>query len=58
MVCLECSLFFSRRFCVKCVRKYKSEFPKELDREIGKLLAHYTEVKRIKEAQRIENCSK
>ena len=58
MVCLQCSLFFSRRFCCRCVKKYKSEFPKELDKEITKLLNHYSEVKRAREAKKIENCSK
>jgi hypothetical protein len=58
MVCLECSLFFSRRFCVKCVRKNKSEFPKELNKDISKLETNYAEVKRIKKAAEIERCSK
>lgn len=40
-VCMACSLYYSRRFCVKCVRKYREEFPKELSKEIGKLDDHY-----------------
>ena len=35
------SLYYSGRFCVKCVRKYREEFPKELSKEIGKLNDHY-----------------
>ncbi|UJR27463.1 hypothetical protein I4U23_008750 [Adineta vaga] len=32
---LDCSLFYTRRFCLKCVSKYRHEFPKEILDEIG-----------------------
>ena len=43
MVCLQCSLYYSRRFCVKCVRKYRDEFPKQLEKEIEDLSAQMSE---------------
>ena len=45
MVCVNCSLYYSRRFCVKCVRKYRDEFPQELKKEIEKLDERYVEIK-------------
>ncbi|CAF3297262.1 unnamed protein product [Rotaria socialis] len=32
---LDCSLFYTRRFCLKCVSKYRDEFPREILDEIG-----------------------
>lgn len=36
-VCLhsDCSLFYTRRFCLKCVAKYRDEFPREIIDEVG-----------------------
>jgi len=36
-VCIhsDCSLFYTRRFCLKCFAQYRSEFPRELLDEIG-----------------------
>ena len=48
MVCLQCSLYYSRRFCVKCVRKYREEFPPELKKEITRLDDRYREIKEKK----------
>ena len=48
MVCLQCSLYYSRRFCVKCVRKYRDEFPRELKKEIARLDERYREIKEKK----------
>lgn len=31
----DCSLFYTRRFCLKCVAKYREEFPREILEEIG-----------------------
>ncbi|CAF0937090.1 unnamed protein product [Rotaria sp. Silwood1] len=31
----DCSLFYTRRFCLKCVAKYRDEFPREILDEIG-----------------------
>ncbi|CAF2397622.1 unnamed protein product [Rotaria sp. Silwood2] len=37
LVCvhMDCSLFYTRRFCLKCVAKYRDEFPREILDEIG-----------------------
>ncbi|CAF1323951.1 unnamed protein product [Adineta steineri] len=32
---LDCSLFYTRRFCLKCIAKYRDEFPREVLDEIG-----------------------
>lgn len=36
-VCIQsdCSLFYTRRFCLKCLAKYRDEFPREILDEIG-----------------------
>jgi hypothetical protein len=31
----DCSLFYTRRFCLKCLAKYRDEFPREILDEIG-----------------------
>jgi hypothetical protein len=31
----DCSLFYTRRFCLKCIAKYRDEFPREILDEIG-----------------------
>jgi hypothetical protein len=31
----DCSLFYTRRFCLKCLSKYRDEFPREILDEIG-----------------------
>ena len=31
----DCSVFYTRRFCLKCVAKYREEFPREILDEIG-----------------------
>jgi hypothetical protein len=31
----DCSLFYTRRFCLKCLAKYRDEFPQEILDEIG-----------------------
>lgn len=54
MVCMDCSLFFSRRFCVKCVRRYESDFPHQLGKEIKKLKEHYSKVKEQSKIDKIE----
>jgi hypothetical protein len=36
-VCLECSLFYARRYCNKCAEFYMSEFPKETQGKIAKM---------------------
>jgi hypothetical protein len=37
LVCVhsDCSLFYTRRFCLKCVSQYRDEFPREILDEIG-----------------------
>lgn len=32
---IDCSIFFTRRFCLRCVSTYREEFPKEVLDEIG-----------------------
>jgi hypothetical protein len=32
---LDCSIFYTRRFCLKCLSKYRDEFPREILDEIG-----------------------
>jgi hypothetical protein len=34
-VCVDCSVFYARRFCTKCAEFYRSEFPKEIQPKIG-----------------------
>jgi len=31
----DCSLFYTRRFCLKCLSKYRDEFPREILDEIN-----------------------
>ena len=31
----DCSLFYTRRFCLQCVAKYRNEFPREILDEVG-----------------------
>jgi hypothetical protein len=31
----DCSVFYTRRFCLKCLAKYRDEFPREILDEIG-----------------------
>ncbi|CAF0882050.1 unnamed protein product [Adineta ricciae] len=31
----DCSVFYTRRFCLRCVAKYQAEFPREVLDEIG-----------------------
>ena len=31
----DCSLFYTRRFCLRCVARYREEFPREILEEIG-----------------------
>lgn len=31
----DCSLFYTRRFCLQCLAKYRDEFPREILDEIG-----------------------
>ena len=31
----DCSIFYTRRFCLKCLAKYRDEFPREILDEIG-----------------------
>jgi hypothetical protein len=32
---VDCSLFYTRRFCLRCVARYREEFPREVLEEIG-----------------------
>ncbi|KAM8973722.1 cysteine-rich DPF motif domain-containing protein 1 [Pelodytes ibericus] len=32
----ECSLFYSKRFCLPCINKNKSEFPHEIQQDLDK----------------------
>lgn len=32
---IDCSIFYTRRFCLRCVSHYRDEFPKEILDEIG-----------------------
>lgn len=36
-ICLQtdCSIFYTRRFCLRCVARYREEFPREILDEIG-----------------------
>ncbi|XP_053318758.1 cysteine-rich DPF motif domain-containing protein 1 [Spea bombifrons] len=38
VVCVgtECSLFYSKRFCLPCVIKHKGEFPQEIQLDVEK----------------------
>ncbi|XP_006888188.1 PREDICTED: cysteine-rich DPF motif domain-containing protein 1 [Elephantulus edwardii] len=38
LVCVapECSLFYSKRFCLPCVREYMDAFPKEIQQDVEK----------------------
>ncbi|KAM9313380.1 cysteine-rich DPF motif domain-containing protein 1 [Gastrophryne carolinensis] len=38
VVCVgnECSLFYSKRFCLPCITKNKSEFPPEIQQDLEK----------------------
>jgi len=38
-VCVECSIFYSRRFCLTCSLFYCNEFPSEVQTRINKLAA-------------------
>jgi len=37
-VCIDCSVFYSRRYCVKCAEFYCNEFPAEMQPRIRKLV--------------------
>ncbi|MBN3311079.1 cysteine-rich DPF motif domain-containing protein 1 isoform X3 [Amia ocellicauda] len=38
MVCVgpDCSLFYTKRFCLKCVREHLEEFPQQIQMEVAK----------------------
>jgi len=36
-VCVDCSVFYARRFCNKCAEFYIHEFPKEMQAKIAKI---------------------
>ena len=39
-VCIECSIFYSKRFCYDCCSQYLSEFPPEIGTKVQKKLSN------------------
>ena len=44
-VCVECSIYFTKRFCVKCAQFNINEFPKDVQSRIVKLADNFAKQK-------------
>ena len=44
-VCVECSIFFTKRFCVNCAQFNINEFPKDIQSRIVKLAENFAKQK-------------
>ncbi|XP_069484281.1 cysteine-rich DPF motif domain-containing protein 1 [Ambystoma mexicanum] len=42
LVCvgMECSLFYSKRFCLPCIDEHKAQFPPEIQQDLAKRRTH------------------
>ncbi|XP_062599587.1 cysteine-rich DPF motif domain-containing protein 1-like [Saccostrea cucullata] len=59
-VCLSqgCSLFYTKRFCLTCVKRNMKEFPMEITEKLGLTYESLTDVSKLSESCHMVFCDK